>query len=367
MLGVIYQLGTILMVFLAGLEMRPGDMGSERRTIAYTSVTGLVIPFAGGLAIAQLTDPAALAGPHGTAATISLVLGLAIAVTSIPVIARIMMDLGILDSLFARTVLTVAVIEDILLYVVLAVILGLANIRADAAYGVPQLIPDDGIGWYVAYYVAASVLFFAVLLAGGRALLRWLFANWLSALERRSPAALRLVFLFALCLCCMGLGIDPIFGALLAGVTLAEPRRNSPGLDPLRGFSLAFFVPIYFALVGFRLDLVHQLELAFFAWLFALACVIKFGGVWTGARLAGKSAAWATDFAVAMNARGGPGIVLASVTFGAGVINGTFFVALVLLSIFSSQLAGVWLARARTRIRGFVASEPERNVVEAKS
>jgi Kef-type K+ transport system membrane component KefB len=362
MLGAVYQLGMILMVFLAGLEMRPDGPGTERRTVLFTSVTGLVIPFAVGLSIARLADPGALAGPNGSATAISLVLGLAIAVTSIPVISRIMMDLGIMETLFARLVLTVAVIEDILLYVVLAVILGLAHVRADSTYGLPELIGADGIGWYVAYYVAASVLFFAVFLTGGRPLFRWLTGSWrLRVLERRSPAALRLVFLFALCLCCIGLGVDPIFGALLAGIAMADPASGeSPGLGLLRGFALAFFVPIYFALVGFRIDLAHHLDLVFFAWLFLVACVVKFGSVWAGARLAGKGPAWSTDFAVAMNARGGPGIVLASVTLGAGVINATFFVALVLLSILTSQLAGVWLARSQRRGHSFLSPEGDR-------
>jgi Kef-type K+ transport system membrane component KefB len=366
MLGTVYQLGTILMVFLAGLEMRPGGLGAERKTVLFTTVTGLVIPFAGGLAIAQMADPGALSGPHGSAVGISLVLGLAIAVTSIPVISRIMMDLGVLGTLFARTVLTVAVIEDILLYVVLAVILGLAHVRADSAYGLPDLMPVDGIGWYAAYYVAASLLLFAILLVSGRPVFRWLSQYPLRMLERRSPAALRLVFLFALCLCCMALGIDPIFGALLAGIAMAEPASaESAGLGLLRGFSLAFFVPIYFALVGFRIDLVHHLDPVFFTWLFVAACVIKFGSVWAGARLAGRTAAWSVDFAAAMNARGGPGIVLASVTFGAGVINATFFVAMVLLSILTSQLAGVWLARSRRRGRGYLSPEQERPQVTA--
>jgi Kef-type K+ transport system membrane component KefB len=91
---------------------------------------------------------------------------------------------------------------------------------------------------------------------------------------------------------------------------------------------------------------VHDLDLIFFGSLFLVACLVKFGSVWLGARLAGKSPSWSTHFAVAMNARGGPGIVLASVTFAAGIINGAFFVALVLLSILTSQLAGAWLTRA---------------------
>jgi Kef-type K+ transport system membrane component KefB len=365
-LGGVYQLGTILMVFLAGLEMSRGGLGMERRTVLCTTVMGLVIPFAGGLVIAQAVDPKDLAGPYGSAASISLVLGLAIAVTSIPVISRIMIDLGIMGSPFARTVITVAVVEDILLYAVLAVILGLAHIRSDTSYGLPTLFPGDSIGWDVAYYAGASLLFFAVLLAGGRAVFRWLAAGPLSALERSSPTALRLVLLFVLCLCCMGLGIDPIFGALLAGIVMADEGVESPGVSAVRGFSLAFFVPIYFALVGFRLDLVHDLDLLFFGWLFALACVIKFSSVWLGARLAGKSPSWSTHFAVAMNARGGPGIILASVTFGAGVINGQFFVALVLLSILTSQLAGAWLTRALSRDPTFVSGDRPHAPAEVK-
>lgn len=365
MLGAVYQLGTILMVFLAGLEMRQSGLGAERKTVLFTTVAGLVIPFASGLAIAQVVDPGGLAGPHGSAASISLVLGLAIAVTSIPVISRIMIDLGIMGSHFARMVITVAVIEDVLLYVVLAVILGLAHSQADTSSGLPALLPSEGIGWEVAYFVGASLLFFAVCIAGGRAAFRWLATGPLKVLERRSPAAFRLIFLFALCLACMGLGIDPIFGALMAGIAMAGHEMTSPGQEAVRGFSLAFFIPIYFALVGFRLDLVHDLDLFFFGWLFALACVVKFASVWLGARLAGKSPSWSTHFAVAMNARGGPGIILASVTFGAGVINGRFFVALVLLSILTSQLAGAWLTRALSRDPALFSSDPPHAPPEA--
>lgn len=369
-LGVFYQLGTLLIVFLAGLEMPRSGRGGERRTVVFTTVTGLVIPFAGGVAIAQLVNTDDLAGPHGSAMTISLVLGLAIAVTSIPVISRIMLDLGILGSLFARTVLTVAVIEDVLLYIVLSVILGIAQVRADTAYGLPALLPNDSIGWEVVYFVVVSLVFFALLLPWGRAVFRWLASGPAGVLERRSPAAFRLMFLLALCICCLGLGIDPIFGALVAGIAMADREEDAeqgrgketrqetaaPGLGAVREFSLAFFVPIYFALVGFRLDLVHDLDLLFFSWLLVLACVIKFGSVWLGARWAGRSVSWSSHFAVAMNARGGPGIVLATVTFGAGVINERFFVALVLLSVLTSQLAGAWLIRALARDPGFAGA-----------
>ena len=269
-----YQLGTILMVFLAGLEMRQSGLGTERKTVLFTTVTGLVIPFAAGLAIAQAVDPGDLAGQHGSAASISLVLGLAIAVTSIPVISRIMIDLGIMGSLFARMVLTVADVEDVLLYVVLAVILGLAHIRADTSYGLPAMLPSEGIGWEVAYYVGASLLFFAVCLAGGRAAFRWLATGPLKVLEQRSPAAFRLVFLFSLCLGCMGLGIDPIFGAPWRASPWRARRWHHPGRRP-SWIRDGLLHPDLLRDRGGQARPGPRLQPLFFAVFLAFACLVK--------------------------------------------------------------------------------------------
>lgn len=102
-------------------------------------------------------------------------------------------------------------------------------------------------------------------------------------------------------------------------------------------------MPVYFAIVGLQLDLLHHFPVVFFLWFIVVACAVKLVGVWVGARLAGEDSRSATNLAVAMNARGGPGIVLATVTFTAGIINEEFFTVLVLLSIITSQAAGIWL------------------------
>jgi Kef-type K+ transport system membrane component KefB len=72
---------------------------------------------------------------------------------------------------------------------------------------------------------------------------------------------------------------------------------------------------------------------------------VKTVSVYTGARVGGQPPAASVNLAVAMNARGGPGIVLASVVFGAGIINQSFYAVLVLLAIVTSLLAGSWLGR----------------------
>lgn len=352
-IGALYQFGLILLMFLAGGELRIPSGGRERTLVASLSVSGLLIPFGSALVVAQMLDYTDFSGPRGTPVVFTLVFGVAIAVTSIPVISRILLDIGILNTAFARVVLSVAVIEDVILYVILAVGLGLVQARSDSAFGLWALTGIDSVVYSSVYYIVMALVFFAVFLAVGGRIFRWLAANRFNALERRNGTAFRLVFLLVTVLISVSLGVNPVFGALVAGMSVSRSDTASgvqEGTEndkwgTLKRFSLAFFVPIYFAVVGLKLNLVHHFDVLFFLWFFAFACVIKSVSIWLGARLAREDNRRAITYAVAMNARGGPGIVLATVTFDAQIINEKFFVALVLLSVFSSQIAGFWLDR----------------------
>src|SRR3954462_10095514 len=72
-------------------------------------------------------------------------------------------------------------------------------------------------------------------------------------------------------------------------------------------------------------------------------CLIKILSVTLGARLAGFRGLDVVNLALATNARGGPGIVLASVAYDAGIINATFYTTLVIVAVLTSQIAGAWL------------------------
>lgn len=107
-------------------------------------------------------------------------------------------------------------------------------------------------------------------------------------------------------------------------------------------FALASFIPIYFAVVGLQLDLRHGFSLLLFVGYLGYACAVEAISVYAGTRLDGQRPATALNLAVATNARGGPGIVLASITYGAVIINQSFYAVLVLLAIATSLLAGSW-------------------------
>src|SRR4029434_5304652 len=97
---------------------------------------GIVVPFLAGLLAVQYVDTTAMLGTANHNLAFVLVFGTAIAIASIPVISRIMIDLGIMETPFARIVIATAVIDDLVLYVVLAVALGMVQAHAGASAGI---------------------------------------------------------------------------------------------------------------------------------------------------------------------------------------------------------------------------------------
>lgn len=345
-----YQLGLVLLMFCSGVETRAVLRRGDRRLVTLITITGLAVPFALGLILVRFVDTAALTGSAQNETALGLVFALAIAVTSIPVISRIMFDLGILDTSFARIVLGVAVIEDALIYVVLAIALGIAagTHGGEAPIGLPALLHlQPGSSLFLVFHVVATLGFFGFMLTAVPPVFRRATRLRVNVLRRSSPIGYQLVFVFLATLCCVLLGVTAMFGAFLAGIVASSMTgtRAADARGAVKDFSFAFFVPVYFALVGLQLDLLHHFQLWFFAWFLLFACATKAVSVFLGARLGGERPRSALNLAIAMNARGGPGIVLASVTYAAGVINQNFYAALVMLAIVTSLLAGSWLGR----------------------
>jgi Kef-type K+ transport system membrane component KefB len=365
-LGALYQLGLLLLMYCSGTEIRSWIKRREARTSACILGLGTVVPFLAGLAALAVIDEKQFFGPSGNPRSFLLVFAVAMAVTSIPVISRIMFDLGLLGTPFSRIVLGVAVVEDIVLYVVLAVALGIAARPGSALFGLPHTLGiDPGSAGDLTYHAIATVTVLGAFLVVGRPLYRAAVRSRFNPIRSRSPIAFQLVFMLAACVGCVFLGIQPFFGAFVAGLAAGTAIRQPDPVEEgakvaLTQFAFAFFIPIYFAVVGLQLDLLHGFSVVFFVVYLAYACLVKAGSVYAGARLGRQRPAAAVNLAVAMNARGGPGIVLASVTYGAGIINQSFYAVLVMLAIVTSLLAGTWLDRVPREQLLAPAGEPRR-------
>lgn len=353
-LGAVYQLGLLLLMFAAGAEMRRLIQRNAVRTVGLIASFGLVLPLAAGLGLVAALGVHSFIGTAGNKTALTLVFGLAVAVTSIPVISRIMHDTGLLGTRFSRIVLSVAVIEDIVVYVVLAVAVGLVQASGSTAFGVPTALNIHTVAQNSVYHTVVAVLFLALALTVGGRVYQALAGTRANPLARRSPVAFQLLWMLALSAGALALGLVPLYGAFVAGITVAVATDGEivPERNALATVSFGFFIPIYFAIIGIQLDLIHHFAVVFFLGFLAFACVAKAASVYLGARLSRESNFMSASLAIAMNARGGPGIVLASTAYAAGIINQTFFVSLVMLSIVTSLAAGSWLERVADRLAG---------------
>lgn len=345
-LGFLYNLGLLLLMFASGAETRGLFSQHDRREIAWLGSVGTALPFVLVLLLSPWLPFDALAGPAHQRISLVLVVGIAAAVTSIPVISKILHDLGILHTRFARLVLGVAVLEDIVLWAVLAIATALAK-----AAVVPQA--------RIALHVALTLVFFGVGLTLAPALLRRLNSARWNILAKTSPVAYVVLVLLAYTAVAALLDVSLVFAAFLAGYAIiSDPKRFPEALEAVRKLSFAVFIPLYFAVVGYRLDLGKTFSFTMLAIFLVAACVLKMLAAGAGARLARFNWKDSINLAVALNARGGPGIVLASVAYDAGIINAAFYTTLVLVAVLTSQAAGWWLERVIHSGEPLLAAQP---------
>ncbi|HET9088497.1 MAG TPA: cation:proton antiporter [Acidobacteriaceae bacterium] len=331
-LSFIYWLGLLLLMFLSGTETRELFSRNERSEVAWLAFVGTGFPFVLAVLLGPWLIRPALAGPHGNRISLILVLAVGVAVTSVPVVSKIFADLRILHTRFARLVLGVAVLEDIVLWLALAVATAIAG---TTVFDVRKL----------SLHLLITILFFALgLTVVPRAIKRWNKARF-NVLAKHSPVGYAMAILLAYCVVAGALDVSLVFAAFLAGFAVVHKKRRifAEALEAIGQVSFAVFIPVYFAVVGLKLDLVRGFSFRMLGAFLLGSCLIKVLSVSLAGRFAGFRGLDLINLAVTTNARGGPGIVLASVAFDAGIISARFYTTLVLAAVLTSLIAGAWL------------------------
>jgi len=328
----VYWLGLLLLMFLSGAETRQLFSREERSEVAWLAIVGTGIPFMLGLLLGPWLIRPALAGPNANRISLIIILAVGVAVTSVPVVSKIFADLNILHTRFARLVLGVAVLEDIGLWLALAV--------ATAMAGKAALNPRA-----MSYHLITTIGFFLLGLSIVPRIVKRINRSRLNVFAKHSPVAYAIAVLLGYCVVAGALDVSLVFAAFLAGFAVVHKKRRlfSEALDAIGKVSFAFFIPVYFAIVGLKLDLIRGLSLGMLAAFLIGSCVIKILSVSLAGRFAGFRGLELINLAITTNARGGPGIVLASVAFDAGIISPKFYTTLVLAAVLTSQMAGAWL------------------------
>lgn len=335
-------LGLLLLMFLSGSHAGQLIARENRRAITWLLSVGTPLPFLIALWVGSSSwiPLSQLMGNAQNSTACLLVLAISVSVTSIPVISRIFSDLGILHTRFAQMILGTAVLEDILLWGILAVATGLVQVHEPGS----ALILES-----ISLPVIATLAYLAFGLFVGPMLLTWLHRQRWNLTFRSSPTA----YLLSLCFLYVGLAtlldVNLVLAAFVAGFGVIggaggpERARFTEALQAIETVAFAVFIPLYFVMVGEKLVLGRDFSLDLFLMFLVASSALALASVGFAAWCSGFRGLDIANIAITTNARGGPGIVLATVAFDAGIINAAFYTSLVLTAIVTSQAAGLWL------------------------
>ncbi|MCX5749194.1 MAG: cation:proton antiporter [Candidatus Saganbacteria bacterium] len=331
LLSVMYWFGLVLLMFVSGYEIPRVFEKKDRNLISAILIGSTVIPFTAGWLFTYAADMPSLMGYAQNALAFRIVMGIAVAVTSIPVISKIFLDLDIIKTGFAKIVLTASTAHDLILWIALAVATGLVSSKDLSVSGIAMTVAVT-----LVFFVLGAAFVPRIVAAGNK-----MRAN---LLIKSSVFGYTLFICFLFSAIASLLNVNIVFGAFLAGIIIGtvpgdefENARKS-----IKENALSFFVPVYFAIVGIRLNFISQFDPKFFILFMLVALAAQAVGTLLATAVMRKDIFTGFNYAVAMNTRGGPGIVLASVAYELGIINGSFFTSIVTLSVLTALLAGVW-------------------------
>jgi K+:H+ antiporter len=341
-MGFLYQLGLILLMFCSGAETRRLLAKENRRntflllTVSDLASFALVL----GLGFGGLIPLHRLTGTAGQPISTLLIVAIATAVCSIPVISRIFWDLGIMRTRFVSLILGYALLEDLALWVVLAFATALATSAPLAQKDVTSAISSHVVGTLIYTLVG---LFLAP------SLLKRLSNASFNVLYKASPVGYAMAVLMTYCAIAAIFEVNLQFAALLAGYGIvgglygSQRERFAAPIDAISKVSFGVFVPIYFGIIGYRLVFGRQFSFAILLVFLVGSSLISVLSAGLAARLGGFRGLDVVNIAITTNARGGPGIVLASVAYDAGILNAAFYTTLVITAVVTSQITGAWL------------------------
>jgi Kef-type K+ transport system membrane component KefB len=339
--GVLSQLGLILLLFVVGLEFDFSHLKLHGRAAVAISLTGILLPFALGatlgLAMHPHLEPTASGEPASLAGFL-LFMGVAMSITAIPILGRLMMELNITRTRIGAITISAAAVDDAFGWILLATISSVVQAKFHI--------------WVTLTMVAQTIGFFLFVLLVLRPLLKRLVRG---ALERgegdMGMNSLAVIYgtLFLCALVTSKIGIFAIFGAFLLGTVLSdEPQFRDVMIRHLRNFLTVIFLPIFFTYTGLRTDLgtLHS-PLQWLLFLAVLGCAVagKLGGCGLAAWWSGFSARESLCIGTMMNTRALMELIVINVGRDLGVLPDSVFCMLVLMALATTIMTTPMLLR----------------------
>src|SRR4051812_46395969 len=315
-LGFVSQLGLILLLFLVGLEFDFGHLRQRAGAAIGISIAGIALPFALGFGLAALMHSSLEPHPETSAAVpqagFALFLGVALAITAIPVLARIMMELNITRTRIGTITITAAAIEDTLGWIILATV---------------SAVVRTGFEPWATLRMVAETLAFAL---GMIFLVRPMMKRWIRWTMPPhgdfgiGSLAILLAIIFGCAVLSGLIGIFAVFGAFMLEAVLSDEHEFGIAVSAkLRDVVTGFLLPIFFTSTGLRTNIGSLGSWPMVMWaaiIFIAAVIGKLAGCGLWARWSGFSVRESACIGAMMNTRGLMELVVVNLGFELHVI-----------------------------------------------
>jgi Kef-type K+ transport system membrane component KefB len=311
MIAELGELGVLLLMFIAGLELHLDELTRNTRVAGYGGFLGVLVPTVLGWSVGRL---------FGLDNVVSIFLGLTLGATSVSISAQTLMELKVLRSRVGLSLLGAAVFDDIL--VILSLSIFLAVSAGTGSVG--------GVLWILVKMIA----FLTLSIAFG-----WWVLPWLMRRIERLPISQGVLTLALVVMLAYGLaaellgGMAAITGAFIAGLMMARSGERERVEHGVHALAYGLFVPVFFINIGLSVNARGlQIDMIVFALVITLVAIIgKWLGAGIGARLGGLNLRESIQLGAGMISRGEVGLIVAGVGINEGLVSSNEFSAIVVM------------------------------------
>lgn len=322
-LRVVAQLGVIFYMFLVGLDLNLSDLKGKAHSAIAISHASILFPFILGSLLSLWLFPV-LAPTAVSFTSFSLFMGVAMAITAFPVLARILTDQNLHKTKLGTMALSCAAADDVTAWCLLAFVIGIVNSSV----------------WTSLLALLGSAIFVVCML--------WIIRPWIQWLAQRvekaeSPTISTNVLSVIYTLLLLSafstelIGIHALFGAFLLGAVIPANSKLAEHIRTrLQEPVLLLLLPAFFAYTGMRtrIGLISDISMiGITVAIIVVATIGKFGGTFAAARFCGETWRSSTALGILMNTRGLMELIVLNIGLDLGIISPTLFTMMVVMAI----------------------------------
>ncbi|HEX4209346.1 MAG TPA: cation:proton antiporter [Candidatus Binataceae bacterium] len=319
-------IGIIMLLLYTGLETDLNLLQGMGRRAAVVSLSGIVVPLAAGFGLGWITPAIYLANPNGRL-IFSLFMAVAMSISAVPVIAKILIDLDLMRRDLGLLILASGLLDDTIGWLLLSMVAGLAAHGTIDVRSIVVILITISVFMAFCYYIGGALVV---------RVMRWVDDR---AAAEHAGISMMVGIAMIFAIVTQAIGIHAVFGAFIAGVMLGRSARlRRSDRTELEAATIGVFAPIFFSYSGLKVDLFAMHGVGMLGLVLGIAIMGKLIGCTAGGLVTGLRVREGLTVAAGMNARGGMGIIVAIIGLSLGVLTPEMYAVIVMVAIITSLM-----------------------------